>query len=110
MRRRFSTWASVLGAVVCLTSVNGQSANAQSANTAQTFQQYMNLTTMLEASSSLFSTLSNLGGTLNGPFSWVGSFNDNGWSYSGSGIFGQALLSVNYSGTLATASNQDVTV
>ncbi len=75
------------------------------------FTESMNLHTMMEATTSVFTTLADTGsGIIKQPINWSGSFDQNSWSYSGSGIFGGKALQLNYSGSLSGQNGQDIIV
>ncbi len=97
------------------------SLHATSASAA-TFLQEMNLHTMLETTTSVLTTLgdytkANPDGISDGTsrlgaagLSWTGTFNDSGWTYSGSGALGGVPLSMQYSGTLSGSNGSDIIV
>lgn len=82
----------------------------------------MTLHTMLESTTSVFTTLgdysvlnpdgitdgtANIGGS---GISWAGSYSNSDWSYTGTGSFGGTPLSMNYSGALSGSDGSDITV
>lgn len=84
--------------------------------------QEMALHSMLETTTSVFSTLRDYalenpdglsnGNALTGPggIAWSGTYGDSGWSYQGSGVLGGMVLSMSYSGTLAGTLGSDITI
>ncbi len=84
--------------------------------------QEMALHSMLESTTSVFTTLSDYalqnpdgisnGSARTGPggITWSGMFGNDGWSYSGTGIFGGMALSMTYSGTLSGSYGGDITM
>ena len=78
---------------------------------ATTFTQRMNLHTMLEATTSVLTTLADRDtGAIQQDISWAGTFDDTGWTYSGSGVFSGDPLTLNYVGSLSGQNGQDIVV
>lgn len=87
-----------------------------------TIYEEMILHTMLEATTSVFTTLGDYSllnpdgvtdGTVaigNDGVSWSGTYSDTLWSYEATGIFGGAPLSLTYSGALSGTDGSDITV
>lgn len=82
----------------------------------------MILHTMLEATTSVFTTLGdysllNPDGVTDGTaaigkdgISWSGTYSDTSWSYGATGVFGGAPISMTYSGALSGTDGSDITV
>lgn len=73
--------------------------------------EHMILQTMMESTTSAFTTLADTGtGSIDPPITWTGTFDETSWSYSATGSFGGEALILNYSGSLSGLHGEEIVV